>query len=338
MGLFSLTRPDYLCRVLAVVFIGLFLTYCYFSIIDELHFSNILDSHLITFDDFAPDYARALNLSISQNTKIEYSHNVVSTPKIPRIIHHIWFTGISRDDLVEIPETWSSAQQMCKDNNPDYVIYMWTENLAHEFIQRNYKWFISTYDAYRLPIQRVDALKYFILWHYGGVYVDLDISCRRSLDPLLEFPAWFPRASPLGVNNDLMASSAGHPLFGELVHGLSRHNRNLYFTYPTVYWSTGPMFVNNILKEWFRGSVANAASEGASLGYSGAGDIAILPKIFYSEEYTFFGHRPGGSWHGGDVVVVVWVWERLWGLLGVVLGMAFILRTVRRRRMGRWRL
>ena len=30
------------------------------------------------------------------------------------------------------------------------------------------------YDSYRFPIQRIDALKYFILRHFGGIYVDLD--------------------------------------------------------------------------------------------------------------------------------------------------------------------
>ena len=41
----------------------------------------------------------------------------------------------------------------------------------------------------------------------------------------------------------------------------------------------------------------------------------ILPRIFYSEEYTFFGHSPGGTWHGGDVAVVLWFVDRPWVLL-----------------------
>ena len=44
-------------------------------------------------------------------------------------------------------------------------------------------------------------------------------------------------------------------------------------------------------------------------------EFFILPQIFYSEEYQFFGHRPGGTWHGPDVVVVLWLVEWRWTIL-----------------------
>lgn len=34
--------------------------------------------------------------------------------------------------------------------------------------------------------------------------MDLDITCRRALDPFLTMSAWPPRAQPLGVNCDLI--------------------------------------------------------------------------------------------------------------------------------------
>lgn len=40
--------------------------------------------------------------------------------------------------------------------------------------------------------------------------------------------------------------------------------------------------------------------------------VMILPQQFYSEEYTFFGHSPGGTWHGKDVAVALWFVERPW--------------------------
>lgn len=102
-----------------------------------------------------------------------------------------------------------------------------------------------------VQIQKVDALKYFALYHFGGVYMDLDVACRRSLDPLLDFPAWFPEASPLGVNNDLMASAAKHPVVKKMTEGLVTHDWNLLFPYLTIFWTTGPQFTSTILQEWF---------------------------------------------------------------------------------------
>lgn len=44
-----------------------------------------------------------------------------------------------------------------------------------------YPWFLETFDTYRFPIQRADAIRYFILAHYGGVYIDLDDVREKSL-------------------------------------------------------------------------------------------------------------------------------------------------------------
>jgi hypothetical protein len=45
--------------------------------------------------------------------------------------------------------------------------------------------------------------------------------------------------------------------------------------------------------------------------------------MFYSEEYTFFGHIAGGTWYGPDVAVVLWCIERPWAsliILAAVIG------------------
>lgn len=67
--------------------------------------------------------------------------------------------------------------------------------------------------------------------------------------------------------------------------------------------------------------------------YSGPGDIAVLPPIFYSEEYTFFGQRPGGSWQGNDAFVVTWIWERLRAVLVVALAFVTVIFVARRVRI-----
>lgn len=51
---------------------------------------------------------------------------------------------------------------------------LWSSAESREFLQREYSWFLPIYDSYRHPVQRVDALKYFIMRHYGGIYVDMD--------------------------------------------------------------------------------------------------------------------------------------------------------------------
>lgn len=176
--------------------------------------------------------------------------------------------------------------------------------------------------------------------------MDLDIACRRPLDPLLQFPAWFPEASPLGVNNDLMASRPGHPVLADMTMKLVERDWNLVFPYLTIFWSTGPQFASDVLKEWwwrFGGrrdghgmySRCRILEECSTLtSQTDTVSFRILPQIFYSEEFTFFGHSPGGTWHGGDVAVVLWLVEKPWALvcifgsclalaLGIMKGLRF---------------
>jgi inositol phosphorylceramide mannosyltransferase catalytic subunit len=137
-----------------------------------------------------------------------------------------------------------------------------------------------------------------------------------------------------GVNNDLMAARRNHPLLGKMTKSLERRNKNLLFPYLTIFWATGPQFTSDVLKEYWleqrigyrAGENKSAASECSAIGYrrmmiadeaSDPDDFFVLPLPFYSEEYTFFGHSPGGTWHEGDVALVLWFVDRPW-VLGII--------------------
>ncbi|KAF2127720.1 glycosyltransferase family 32 protein [Dothidotthia symphoricarpi CBS 119687] len=271
-------------------------------------------SHLqISFSDFPPSYTSALNVSRTNGEALlNFDYNTsLPTPSIPRTIHFIYFADLyhHRNGTPSLPSTSRShAPELCRKFNPTYDIRIWNATAAHKFIETEYPWFLPTYDGYTYPIQCVDALKYFALYHFGGVYMDLDIACRRPLDPLLQFSAWWPEASPLGVNNDLMASAPRHPILLEMTTMLVGRNWNLVFPYLTIFWSTGPQFSSDMLKTWWWRHSKRIGSDHDTASFR------ILPRIFYSEEYTFFGHSPGGTWHGSDVAVVLWLVDRPWVL------------------------
>ncbi|KAH6639841.1 nucleotide-diphospho-sugar transferase [Boeremia exigua] len=277
-------------------------------------FQRIIPSLYVSFSDFPETYTALLNESRTDGDGLmnfDYNATFLNL-QIPRIIHFIYFTDLyhRRDGTPSLSATdRSHAPDLCRKFNPDFEIRIWNETDAHDLIATEYSWFLPTYETYKHPIQRVDALKYFALYHFGGIYMDLDIACRRPLEPLLQFPAWFPEASPLGVNNDLMASAPQHPILLEMTRALPRRNQNLLFPYLTIFWSTGPQFASDLLRGWWwKHGVRQTGSDMPS--------FRILPQIFYSEEFTFFGHSPGGTWHGGDVAVVLWCVERPWVVLG----------------------
>jgi mannosyltransferase OCH1-like enzyme len=65
----------------------------------------------------------------------------------------------------------------------NWIAQLWSSAESREFLQREYSWFLPIYDSYRHPVQRVDALKYFIMRHYGGIYVDMD-NVSRAIQSL----------------------------------------------------------------------------------------------------------------------------------------------------------
>lgn len=116
--------------------------------------------------------------------------------------------------------------------------------MNQEFIATNYPWFLKTYNSYPYPIQKADAVRYFLLYHYGGIYVDLDISCGRNISETLNVPAWIPKTEPMGFSNDVMSSMPKHPFFKQVIEALPSWNIWVLTNYPTVMISTGPLFLS----------------------------------------------------------------------------------------------
>ncbi|MCA1553972.1 MAG: glycosyltransferase, group 2 family protein, partial [Chloroflexi bacterium] len=97
---------------------------------------------------------------------------------IPKIIHQTWKTR-------ELPDRWQRLQRTWLEMHPHWEYRLWTDEDNRAFIQTYYPWFLSIYDSYPQSNFRADAFRYFVMAHYGGVYVDLDCECLRPLDTLL---------------------------------------------------------------------------------------------------------------------------------------------------------
>ncbi len=72
------------------------------------------------------------------------------------------------------------------DQNPGFTQFFWDDGDNRRFIAANYPWFLPVYDEYPAEIYRADAVRYFWLYHFGGVYIDLDSECLKPLQPLCD--------------------------------------------------------------------------------------------------------------------------------------------------------
>jgi mannosyltransferase OCH1-like enzyme len=175
--------------------------------------------------------------------------------------------------------------------------------LSRQFIEQEFSWFLETFDSYPYPIQRADAIRYFVLAHYGGIYLDLDDGCRRKLDPLLAYPAWVRITIPTGISNDAMGSVPGHPFFLKVIDSLKKYKRNWPGKYITVMYTTGPLFLSVIWKEYI------------NFGRTGSEQVRLLmPNEYSKKAWAFFKISKGSSWHGQDAKTIFWMGQH-WGLI-----------------------
>ncbi|KAJ7665503.1 nucleotide-diphospho-sugar transferase [Mycena rosella] len=244
--------------------------------------------------------------------------------RIPRILHQTWKTGT-------LPDKWKSISQECRDMMPDYKYMLWTDESSREFIARHYPWFLNTFDDYSYAILRADAIRYFVLYHYGGIYLDLDIGCLRPLDPLLVYPVILPKTIPVGVSNDLMFAQKHHPFLAQTIHNLATFDHSWVLNYPTVMFSTGPMFLSVQY-----GIFTSQRVQG--------GNVRILPKSLYGKNaepaeapHSFFTHHYGSSWHSDDAAFIwflgAWGKGLMWiGLAVLLVGTTRVWPNKQRRR------
>jgi hypothetical protein len=53
-----------------------------------------------------------------------------------------------------------------------------------------------------------------------------------------------PHTAPVGFSNDFFVAAPGHPFLQQMISALPRWNHQFGTKYPTVMFSTGPMFVS----------------------------------------------------------------------------------------------
>ncbi|KAK5121998.1 hypothetical protein LTR85_004570 [Meristemomyces frigidus] len=231
---------------------------------------------------------------------------------IPKIIHQTYKNA-------SIPLVWQEAQASClalHQEEDGWEYKLWTDEMSADFIKAEYPWFYDTFAGYPYPIQRADAIRYFVLSHYGGIYIDLDDGCNRPLEPLLNYPAFVRRTLPTGISNDAMGSVPRHPFFMKVIDEIKNYDRSWILPYITVMGSTGPLFLSVMWVHWLSSGYNNGD------GIDGGRLRIIFPEEYNGHPWSFFTHHVGNSWHGADVQFIFWL-SRNWILvtiLGFVIG------------------
>jgi inositol phosphorylceramide mannosyltransferase catalytic subunit len=221
--------------------------------------------------------------------------------KIPSVFH-------SQTPLndASIPLEWLHSYNSCQGTHHRFNTYkflLYTDADLRHFIGENYAWFLNCYDEYEYNIQRVDASRYFILRHFGGIYIDLDVGCRRSLDNLRRIhnkTLILPATLPFAFSNDFMMAIAEHPFLLRVtdieLQATARMLRNSFISFmPFLYVlsSTGPIFLSLTLFDYLQNE------DDTSIG--------MLRNSDYCKKALF--HLHGSSWMMMDGIFITFVYN-----------------------------
>ncbi|CAH1783430.1 unnamed protein product [Owenia fusiformis] len=174
---------------------------------------------------------------------------------IPQIIHQTWM-----DENIPDPDLYSKWIRSWQSNHPTWSYWFWTDNSARDLIKNYYPQFLELYDKYPLSIHRADALRYFVLYTYGGVYVDLDMESLKPLDALTTQHACIIPREPMQqsylvwkktklASNAFMACRPHHPFFKMVIQSLPESN---IIGRGKIVEKTGPVMLQRIVDYYSR--------------------------------------------------------------------------------------
>jgi len=248
-------------------------------------------------------------------TLSNYSVNQLSAAPledlVPPVIHHISLGTNGTHWRTE----WKDTVQSCLDVHPGWESHLWTDETASAFVADKFPALKDMWDSYRYPIERIDALRYMVLYEYGGVVLDMDLKCRRALGPLRRFSFVAPEAHPTGFSISFMMASKHNGFVGDIVRNLSVYDKHwLGLPYPTVMFSTGCHFA----------SVIHAYQSDRT-------QLKILPGPMHSLNgrvtTPIFEHLGSSSWHSYDARLIMMAGNKLHQVLlfSIVLALALFL-------------
>jgi hypothetical protein len=103
---------------------------------------------------------------------------------IPKIIHQTW-----RDKNLPpiIYKLVSENIRFFKSNG--YEFMFWTDEMILKLIADEYPNFYNIYKMARTGVQKGDIARILLVYHYGGIYIDLDVLVLRDFSEILDMNA-----------------------------------------------------------------------------------------------------------------------------------------------------
>ena len=201
--------------------------------------------------------------------------------KIPPIVHMIWYGVDAPSPLHHPNEKYRRGYESIVKNSM-CEIKLWTKSDC-EYLVQQYPQYESMYRAAN-NIMKYDIMRYLIVYHCGGTYLDADIVLKTSLENITANECFFIEniiplsrnnpgyyepirkgilEHPIRIANYAFSSKAKNPIFLEFLAEIRRR----MFTQPVpkrdydVLYLTGPDVVTSVIHTINKTTPVNVVSK-----------------------------------------------------------------------------
>jgi hypothetical protein len=215
--------------------------------------------------------------------------------RLPAILHQTWKTRDLLPFQVVNREAWHRALTAA---DPHFDCRLYVDTDFDPWVHAHFEWFWPTWQRLTPFIKRVDAIRYMWLFHYGGVYADLDLQLRDPAAlarlvlapyPLCTLVVSSPSSHTalLFTGPPLLLAHAGHDLFMDMLHHIAAHPDL------PVLDCTGPKGLSRVLRAYLRRRERANHVLLLSSTYCGMGGDALL-KLHPRQRLTV--HTNSATW------------------------------------------
>ena len=160
----------------------------------------------------------------------------------------------------DIPEINIYCSNSIKQTNPDFEYILWKDETIKNFMKNEFSEYYEKFNELPRMIMKIDMLRYFLMYKYGGLYTDMDYLMFKPFDMLNE-KVVIPcnredeNHNPICLGNCIFASEQNHPFWKSLMDTLFTIDRtkleyNIDKNIDGNVLGTGPMFVFAMWKKY----------------------------------------------------------------------------------------
>lgn len=245
-----------------------------------------------------------------------------------KIIHQVWFGTIP--NKISAAKTYKNLKPYRDswiNKNPEWFYMSWNLSNCNKLIKQFYPQHLQMFKNYPYEIQRCDAIRYFILHRYGGLYADMDYYCNKPWDEVVnKYPeTLYLVQTPnnissykIHISNSLMYSAVkNHPYWNSIFieMELKKDSPYYYNRHLTIMMTTGPSIINRIFNKYKYRYRINYYPANLFHPYGLANNIKLikdLPNNIYAV------HLGKGSWETKDSKILIFVYQEIKIILFII--------------------